>query len=95
MSINKQTVEYVAHLSRIELSENELVTLSGQLNDILEFIDKLKRVDISSVQPTSHILPINNVLRPDVLKPSLSIEETIKNAPLKKDNFFVVPKVIE
>lgn len=95
MSINKQTVEYVAHLSRIELSKAELETLSGQLSDILDFIDKLKGADISNVQPTNHILPVNNVLRQDSLKTSLPINETLKNAPLKKENFFVVPKVIE
>jgi len=95
MSINKETVEYVANLSRIELNKSELETLSLQLNAILDFIDKLKRADISNVQPTSHILPVNNVLRPDSLKPSLPINETLKNAPLKKENFFVVPKVIE
>lgn len=95
MSINKEIVEYVANLSRIELNKSELETLSVQLNAILDFIDKLKRADITDIAPTSHILPVSNVLRQDSLKTSLPINETLKNAPQKKENFFVVPKVIE
>ncbi|MDD5595889.1 MAG: Asp-tRNA(Asn)/Glu-tRNA(Gln) amidotransferase subunit GatC [Candidatus Omnitrophica bacterium] len=93
--INKETVQYVAHLSRIELKEKELDLLSGQLKDILDFIDKLKEIDITNIAPTSHILPINNILREDVLKDSLPVEKTLANSPEQEGNFFVVPKVIE
>jgi len=95
MAIDKKVVEHVAHLARIELKPAELDTLSGQLKDILDFIDKLNKVDVSNIKPTSHILPINNVLRDDVQKPSLPIEKTLSNAPEKEGNFFVVPKIIE
>lgn len=95
MSIDKDTVKYTAHLARIELKPEELETLSGQLKDILGFIDKLKKLDIKDIIPTSHILPIHNVLRQDMPGESLPIEKALKNAPQKKDNFFVVPKIIE
>lgn len=95
MSIDKDTVKYVAHLARIELGDNELEKLSGQLHDILDFIDKLTKLNIDGVVPTSHILPINNVLREDTPGKSLPIEKTLSNAPSREANFFSVPKVIE
>ena len=95
MAIDKQTVKYVAHLARIELRENELDKLSRQLHDILGFIDKLKKVDVKDINPTSHILPVNNVLREDVPQESLSSEKALINAPERQGSFFVVPKVIE
>lgn len=95
MAISKEIVEYVAHLARIELDAKELEKLSQQLKGILDFIDKLKDVDINNISPTSHILPINNVLRQDEPAASLSAEKVLENAPAKRDKFFVVPKVIE
>jgi aspartyl-tRNA(Asn)/glutamyl-tRNA(Gln) amidotransferase subunit C len=95
MAITKQTVEYVANLARIELQPKELEKFSRQLQDILDFIDKLKKLNIENIQPTSHILPINNVLRDDTPKESLTPEKALLNAPGKIGNFFVVPKVIE
>ena len=95
MAINKDTVKYTAHLARLELEPAQLEKLSGQLKDILGFIDSLSELDVSNVEPTSHILPINNVLREDVLKESLTLEKVLQNAPRKKGNFFSVPKVIE
>ncbi len=95
MAIDKETVDYVAHLARIDLKSEELNKLAGQLKDILSFIDKLANLDTKDIAPTSHILPINNVLRQDNLKDSLPIEKTMENAPDKNGNFFVVPKIIE
>jgi len=95
MAITKDTVKYVAHLARIELMPKELETLSQQLQEILGFIDKLKQVDIKDISPTSHILPINNVLRDDSSAESLSNEKALENAPQRQGNFFGVPKVIE
>lgn len=95
MAITKDTVKYVAHLARIDLAAKELETLSRQLEDILDFIDKLKQVDIKDIAPTSHILPINNVLRDDSPRESLSSDQALENAPRKHGNFFGVPKVIE
>ncbi len=95
MAINKETVRYVAHLARIDLKPKELEKLSQQLQDILDFIDKLKKLNIEDVNPTSHILPINNILRDDVPAKSLSPGQALGNAPQRQGNFFEVPKVIE
>lgn len=95
MAIDKETVKYTAHLCRIELQDKELDKLSTQLKGILDFIDKLKQVDIQNIIPTSHILPVKNVLREDALKDSLPVDKVLANAPQKEGNFFVVPKVIE
>jgi len=95
MAISKDTVKYVAHLARIELAPKELEKLSQQLKDILDFIDKLKKIDIKDINPTSHILPINNVFRDDILRKSLSSDKALENAPHEENGFFGVPKIIE
>lgn len=95
MEINKTTLNYVAHLARIELQEKELDKLSSQLQSILNFIDKLKELDVKDISPTSHILPINNCFREDLPLDSLQNDVVLNNAPQKKDKFFEVPKVIE
>jgi aspartyl-tRNA(Asn)/glutamyl-tRNA(Gln) amidotransferase subunit C len=95
MAISKETVEHVAHLARIELPAKELEKFSRQLQAILDFIDKLKEADIKDTSPTSHILPISNVLREDKPQASLPVEKVLKNAPSPEGNFFSVPKVIE
>jgi len=93
--MDKKIVEDVAHLARIELRPDELEKLSGQLEHILQFIDKLKEVNVEKVAPTSHAINVSNVLRQDIPKGSLPVAKAIANAPSKKGNFFVVPKVIE
>lgn len=95
MAISKETVQYVADLARIQLTGKELEKLCQQLQDILGFIDKLNKVDTKNIEPTSHILPINNVLRDDILFESLPNEKALENAPQREGSFFGVPKVIE
>lgn len=95
MSISKETVEYVASLARIELQGNELEKLSQQLQTIIDFIDRLKKLKVEGVAATNHILPINNVFKADKTVDSLPAQKVLMNAPEKKDNFFVVPKIIE
>ena len=95
MEIDEKTVKHTAHLARIELDGKELEKLSKQLHDILDFIDKLKKANVEGIAPTSHILPLSNILRGDSLKSSLTVDEALKNAPNRQGNFFVVPKVIE
>ncbi len=95
MAIDKETVAYVAHLARIELQPNELEKLSGQLHDIVGFIDKLSRLNTETIQPTSHILALSNVLREDQAHSCLTPPEALDNAPGKKGNFFSVPKIID
>ena len=95
MSIDQDTIKHVAHLARIELEEQELKRLAGELYAILNFIDKLKQLDVEQVKPSSHILPISNVLREDNPGVSLPCPTALENAPAKKGNFFTVPKIIE
>jgi aspartyl-tRNA(Asn)/glutamyl-tRNA(Gln) amidotransferase subunit C len=95
MPIDRKTVEYVTRLCRIELEEKELDKLSGQLRQILDFIDKLNVLDVKDINPTSHILPIDNVLRQDAPAESLTSEKSLQNAPDRQGSFFGVPKVIE
>ena len=95
MAISREIVQKTAHLSRIALEEHELDKFARQLQAILSFIDTLSKVDVSSVSPTSYILPINNVLRDDLPGESLPIDKTLANAPKKDGRFFGVPKVIE
>ncbi len=93
--LTKKDIEYVAHLSRINLSEEELKHFTKQLEDILNYINKLKELDVSKVAPTSHVFPIKNVYREDKVKPSLKTEDVMKIAVEKENNQFKVPKVIE
>ncbi len=95
MAIDRKTVEYVAHLARIELQPVELEKLSLQLDDIIGFINKLSCLDTEQVKPASHILTISNVLREDEPHICLTSEKALENAPSKKGNFFSVPKIIE
>ena len=94
--IDKKTVQHVALLSRLRLSEEELAVYSSQLVQILSYIDKLNQLDIKDTPPTSHAVPaLKNVFRKDIPRPSLKPEDTLKNAPDKKGEFFRIPKVIE
>ncbi|MDD5043034.1 MAG: Asp-tRNA(Asn)/Glu-tRNA(Gln) amidotransferase subunit GatC [Candidatus Omnitrophica bacterium] len=95
MSIDKETVQHVAYLARMELESGELEKLSSQLQEILVFIDKLSLLDVKEAEPASHILPLSNVLREDSPKECLTPEEALRNAPAKDGNFFTVPKIIE
>ena len=95
MSINKDTVKYTTDLARIELSSNELEHFTGQLDRILDYVHKLKKVDVKKLEPTSHVLEMKNVYREDKVKPSLPVDEVMKNAPAKENNLFKVRKIIE
>jgi aspartyl-tRNA(Asn)/glutamyl-tRNA(Gln) amidotransferase subunit C len=94
--IDRKTVRHVALLSRLELSEKECEAYSHQLASILTYISKLNEVDTKNVQPTSHALPtLKNVFRKDASRPSLEVEEALRNAPSREGDFFKVPRVIE
>ncbi|HHT9119092.1 MAG TPA: Asp-tRNA(Asn)/Glu-tRNA(Gln) amidotransferase subunit GatC [Candidatus Hypogeohydataceae bacterium YC41] len=93
--IDKKTIEHVALLARLELSEEEKELFVSQLGDILTYIEKLKELDTSKVEPMAYATATTNVFREDVPTPSLKLEEVLKNAPAKFQDFFKVPKVIE
>lgn len=95
MSINREQVEHVAKLARLSLSEEEKTQFTTQLNDILQFAEKLNELHTDDVEPTSHVYPVTNVMREDVVKPSLTQEKVLANAPDQQDGYIRVPAVFE
>ncbi|MFD1954320.1 Asp-tRNA(Asn)/Glu-tRNA(Gln) amidotransferase subunit GatC [Paenibacillus thailandensis] len=95
MGISMQDVEHVAKLARLELTDEEKETFNGQLNAILKYAEKLNELDTDGVEPTSHVLPLMNVMREDDARPSLPIEKVLLNAPDEEDGQFKVPAVLE
>lgn len=93
--INKKDVEHVAKLSRLKLKEEQKQKFTHQLNTILEYIEKLNKLDTSKIESTSHVVPLANVRRKDLKKPSFPVEEILKNAPDKERGYFKVPPIIE
>ena len=88
-------IHYVARLARIELTAEEEKTLGAQLGNILGYVEKLKEVDVSGVEPTAHAYPLVNVMRSDEPVPSLSHEDARRNAPAQAAGLFLVPKIVE
>ena len=88
-------VKYVAHLARLALSREEEQQLGSQLGNILGYIEKLKEVDVTGVEPTAHPFPLVNVVRSDEVHPSLSNAEALRNAPAQSNGLFIVPKIVE
>ena len=95
MEINRDDVLHIAKLSKLELTEDEISMYSGQLSDILTYIEKLDEVDTTGVEPTMNIVGKINSFRDDVIIESLPVEEALLNAPDVEDNHFSVPRVIE
>lgn len=91
----KIDVEHVAHLSRLALSEEERERFGAQLASILDYVEKLKELDTSGVEPTSHVIEMSNVMREDALRPPLPRDEALMNAPDGTEEFYRVPKIIE
>jgi len=88
-------VKYVAHLARLALSPEEEQKLATQLGKILGHIEKLREADVNGVEPTAHAFPLVNVTRPDEVRPSLSNEDALRNAPARANGLFIVPKIVE
>jgi len=95
MKISKEDVLKVAELARLEFGEAELEKFTGQMGDILTYIERLNELDTDNVEPTSHVLDIPTPLREDVVEEWLNTGEALENAPEEEDGFFVVPRVIE
>jgi aspartyl-tRNA(Asn)/glutamyl-tRNA(Gln) amidotransferase subunit C len=88
-------VKYVAHLARLSLSPDEEQKIGAQLGNILGYIEKLKEVDVTGVEPTAHAFPLVNITRPDEVRPSISNEEALRNAPATANGLFIVPRIVE
>ena len=92
---SQMDIDYVAKLARLKLDPAEREQLSRQLENILSYVQKLNELKTDAVEPTQHILPVQNVTRPDEVKPSIAPQAVLKHAPKTRDNFFIVPQVIE
>jgi aspartyl-tRNA(Asn)/glutamyl-tRNA(Gln) amidotransferase subunit C len=93
--IERKDVEHVARLARLALTDAEIETMRAQLNGILAYIEKLNALQTEGVEPTSHAVPMVNVMRDDAPGPCLSLEEALANAPDRAGEFFRVPRIIE
>ncbi|MCX8009321.1 MAG: Asp-tRNA(Asn)/Glu-tRNA(Gln) amidotransferase subunit GatC [Patescibacteria group bacterium] len=94
MKVSKEQVEHIAKLAKLKLKDDETSKMQTELNQILDYMDKLNELDTSNVEPLSHPIPIENVFREDEVKPSIDRESAMKNAPDHNEEFFKVPKVI-
>ena len=95
MEISQDDVAHVAKLARLEVSEDEKTVFARQLSAILTHIDQLKQLDTAGVEPTTTVLPSDNVFREDEVRPSLTSEQALSNAPDQEDGFFRVPRILE
>ena len=94
MKITGKDVEHVAMLARLAITEEEKVMFTDQLNVILDYVDQLKSLDTEDVDPTSHVIPMKNVMREDKVTSSLTKEKTLQNAPEREGDHFKVPKIV-
>ncbi|MGO8875655.1 MAG: Asp-tRNA(Asn)/Glu-tRNA(Gln) amidotransferase subunit GatC [Acidimicrobiales bacterium] len=92
--ISLDEVRHVARLARLELSEDEITTLQGELSALLDHVDRVRRLDTADVPPTAHPLPLENVLRPDEVGPCLEREEVLAAAPAVESHRFLVPSIL-
>ena len=92
--ISDETIEYVGILAKLELSDEEKEQAKKDMANMLDYIDTLNELDTSGVEPMSHVFPVNNVFRDDVVTNGDGSEATLANAPVKKDGGFKVPKTI-
>jgi aspartyl-tRNA(Asn)/glutamyl-tRNA(Gln) amidotransferase subunit C len=91
MAIEREQILHVAHLARLELREDEVERLGGQLNDILAAVSKVSELDLDDVPPTSHPLDLANIWAEDEPRPSLPTDEALANAPARDGDYFRVP----
>ncbi|MFR8999775.1 MAG: Asp-tRNA(Asn)/Glu-tRNA(Gln) amidotransferase subunit GatC [Anaerobutyricum soehngenii] len=93
--ISDETIEYVGILAKLELSEEEKEQAKKDMANMLDYIDTLNELDTSGVEPMSHVFPVNNVFREDVVTNGDDREEILANAPEAKEGAFVVPKTFD
>ncbi len=95
MKITKEEVRKIGRLSRLHLDEADTALYEDQLNRILDYVEQLSKLNTEGVEPTSHVLPLSNVMRQDIVGESLDMESALMNAPDHTDKFYRVPKIIE
>ncbi|MGL5438031.1 MAG: Asp-tRNA(Asn)/Glu-tRNA(Gln) amidotransferase subunit GatC [Lachnospiraceae bacterium] len=94
-NISDETIDYVAILAKLELSADEKEAAKADMGRMLDYFDKLNELDTDGVEPLSHIFPIDNVFREDVIVNGDDHERILKNAPEQKGGAFKVPKTVE
>jgi aspartyl-tRNA(Asn)/glutamyl-tRNA(Gln) amidotransferase subunit C len=87
-------VRHVALLARLALTDEQVHTLADQLSSILDHVETIQKLDLADVQPTSHALAVTNSVREDVARPGLSQEQALRNAPKRRDGYFVIPRIV-
>lgn len=95
MALTRQQVEHIAELAKVGLSEEEIERFREQLSAILEYAAVLQRLDTETIPPTARVSDAANVMRPDIARPSLPVDQVLANAPARRDDSFCVPPVLE
>jgi aspartyl-tRNA(Asn)/glutamyl-tRNA(Gln) amidotransferase subunit C len=95
MSVSREEVKHVAELARLSFSDEEEQRMADELNQILDYVDKLDELDTSGVPPMSHVLDITNVFRPDEVKERIEQADALEAAPATEGAYFTVPQVVE
>lgn len=95
MTISRQDVQHVARLARLGLEDAEIDRLASELDHILDAMQALAQLDTSAIPPTAQVIPLRNVMRDDVARPSWPIEDILRNAPATRDGYFLVPPVLD
>ncbi|MEE0510605.1 MAG: Asp-tRNA(Asn)/Glu-tRNA(Gln) amidotransferase subunit GatC [Peptococcaceae bacterium] len=92
--LTKEAVERVAHLSRLEFTEEEMEKQYEQLGSIIDMMDSLSEIDTTDVTPLNHVMDLQNVFREDIVHESMGVEKVLSNAPSENENMFQVPKIV-
>ena len=95
MRLSPSEIDHLALLARLELSPAERERAANELSQILDYFEQLNQLDTTDIAPTRHVFPVVNVLRQDVARAGLSIEDVLRNAPAHAANQFQVPRVVE
>jgi len=94
MALSDAEVRHVAMLARLALTDEQLETLRGELNSILGHIDTIQQLDLQGIEPMTHAIPLVNQTRPDVVRPCLSRDDALLNAPDAEDGAFKIPRIV-
>jgi aspartyl-tRNA(Asn)/glutamyl-tRNA(Gln) amidotransferase subunit C len=95
MAISPDEVRWIAHLARLELTEEEVGVLGRDLSAIVEYVNQLQQVNTDGIEPLAHPIEMSNVFREDEITPSLPVDEALANAPSRKGDYYAVPAVFE
>lgn len=95
MAITRDNVLYTAKLARLKIEEKDVEKFTKQIGDIIRYVEKLNELDLTGIEPTAHILPVENVVREDRVTNGPPDEIIVRNAPEQEDRLFIVPQIIE